>query len=154
MTRARLAWTQFCRRTSSTWSFASFSSNSLRLILPDAVVASASCFFCTALLLVHYNKISARFPVLSELKTTSLHFASRYIEREGCRRRACDNGIIEATKLNKGEPHSNNRQVSRRSTRARSAVRPRHRCRPAHLLSYFFAEDSKCCPCIAQNLGN
>ena len=41
-----------------------------------------------------------------------------------------DNGIIEATKLNKGQPHPNNRQVGRLP--GRSAVRLRHRCRPAH----------------------
>ena len=39
--------TQVCRRVSSTCSFASSFSNFLRLILPDAAVASAtSCFFC------------------------------------------------------------------------------------------------------------
>src|SRR5215472_5821006 len=46
MMRAPSAWTQACRRVSSTCNFASSFSNSLRLILPDAVIASsASCFF-------------------------------------------------------------------------------------------------------------
>src|SRR6516164_5882479 len=46
MMRAPVAWTQVCRRVSSTWSFASSFSNSLGFILADAAFGSATLCFC------------------------------------------------------------------------------------------------------------
>src|SRR5215475_9754912 len=47
MMRALVVWTHVCRRVSSTWSFTSSFSNSLRFILLDAAFAPAtSCFCC------------------------------------------------------------------------------------------------------------
>ena len=45
MTRAPLSLTHVCKRVSSTWSFASSFSNSLRRTLAEAAVASAAGFF-------------------------------------------------------------------------------------------------------------
>ena len=69
-------------RTSSTWSFASSFSNSLRLILPGALLASAaSCFSCSSFasgtLFGHYQKQSGNIPMILQAELVVQNSAAR-----------------------------------------------------------------------------